>query len=169
MSTTNPRSLGPNPGFAEKSAVTVDEILAANPRRRGPSQASEQIALRDPAIAPNFIHGADWRTASPAVERVVAGQASGRSPIGSGASANPVWLPVSDRERAAFAGAVDYGEAGDAAPFPFAPRAGANPNTLSPLDGLARGERQGTTYGKGYAPEGGGRGRRNPAELDEAL
>ena len=43
-----------------------------------------------------------------------------------------------------------------------------NPSTISPLDGLARGSRQNTIVVKKFAPENGGRARRNVADITQA-
>jgi hypothetical protein len=165
MSTYNPNPQSPAPRYAERDRQSYGEIIAQNNHRAGAIQAEEGL-WEDPAIARGMQTGqADSYARSQVYERKIA---DGRGVLGR-SNPGPSWDALRRQELGAFAGAADFGEAGDANPYPFAPRAGANPHSISPLDGLARGERQGTVYGRAYAPDDGGRGRRNPADVTTEL
>jgi hypothetical protein len=166
----NDRQLAPGvDDITNHYTTNVVETELAYPARnrlgeRGGERVAEEGVWRIPEVAGSF-YDATYRADHAdvvTVERQIA--PNRRSRLASGEQV-PSWNAVPQEALDNFAGAMNFGEPGDAYPFPHQPRAGANMQTLTPLDGLARGERQGTVYGKAYAPPNGGRGRRNQADV----
>jgi hypothetical protein len=142
------RNLAPSPDYPERATNTVDKIVAT-PRRNA---LGERSGERDFEEGPGFQHeygqaffqavDATDRADHVTVEVKIAGQANGRGRLGSGQEI-PAWDAVPQESLDGFS-AGSSGDPGRANPFPFQPRAGSNPNTLSPLVGLNRGERPNT-------------------------
>jgi hypothetical protein len=169
MSTWNHGTRAPSPLYPERGRVVVDRIEAENPRREGPRQAEEGLGFKGNYAAPFYasVYDSDSGASHRDVEVQQAGQANGRGLLGSG-QAIPAWDAVGPAEMAGFAqGASGADQSAAPSPFPFAPRGGANKNTLGPTFGLNAGERPGTVYNKAIAPPNGGRGKRNPADVTD--
>jgi hypothetical protein len=153
----------PAPRYPERGDVVVDRIVADDrPRKSGPMQAEEGLAY-DRNISSSFVGG----VSSDLNDRNVyeTKMADGRGLYGR-SDPPPTWAAVPYESLGAF---VDATGAlcctPNDRPYPFAARAGANPAPLSPLDGLARGERPSTEYGRSTPPPQGGRGRVNIADV----
>lgn len=168
----NPHTLGPAPRFDERGRQTYDAAIAQPKRnalgeRSGERYAEEGI-WTSPNVSSAFVGGietADNGAAHCAYDRQIAGQANGRTPL-AGSNPAPTWDAVPREALASFASAASFGDPGNA--VPFTRRGGAmNPNTLSPLDGLNRGERQATAVYKKIAPPNGGRGRPSQADVSQ--
>lgn len=171
MSTRNTQQIAPSLPFPERGRNVVDVQLAQNTRRRGPLQAEEGLGWEPPY--PGAFHESVMKSDDAAnhtrYETQLAGQANGRERLGSGQEV-PSWNAVDSRTFAGWQQGIT-GTEQTLTPQPpqFLPRAGANPGTLSPTAGLRAGERPGTTYSKAPAPLQGGRGRKNQADITEAL
>lgn len=168
MTARNPHQLGPwVPPYPERDRQSYTETIGANPRREGPRQASEELVERG-NLQGAFTQG----VSSEGEHRYVAEIARGRSPVADPNlmdRSSPAWDAVDAPQLRAFANAMALGEPGQATPYSFEPRRGANYDHHSPLDAMARGERQNTQYAAKIAPANGGRGRRSIADVTEVL
>lgn len=169
MTTWNPGTIGPAAtGVPERDRQTYDVDLAQNSRRKGESFAQEGLGSQQRYHGSFYeaVRDSDTGASHTDVEVQVAGQADGRSLLGSG-QAIAAWVAVDGAELSAF----DQGQrAAVANPtgFPHEPRAGANPNPLGPTWGFSAGaERPGTIVERQIAPPDGGRwrNRRNEAQV----
>jgi hypothetical protein len=163
MSRRNTNQHSPAPQYPERDRQTYDAIMGVNPQpRQGPRFAEEQILQRGQLLEP-FKGG----TSPDAERRYIAEIANGRSPIadGSVASRGPSWAAIRTEEQASFgSAAASFGDPGRATPYSRRPRPGyTDGETITPLDGLACGERQNTHMLAVQARNP--RNRRNPASV----
>jgi hypothetical protein len=169
QSAFNDGQLAPDNPFPERVSNTVDRVQAQPRRNRigersGDRYAEEGLGWQR-AYAGSFfeaVRDSDSGASHRDVEVQIAGQAQGRSLLGSG-RAVPAWSQVPELMDGMFDGAS--GDQGRAYPYPpHVPRPGANMSTISPLDGLNPGERQATVMVTKIA-ENTARSRRNRADV----
>jgi hypothetical protein len=167
VSALNPNNLGPVPAGPEREGQAYDVTVAQNTRRKGQSYAEEGLGYQQRYHTPFYeaVRDSDTGASHTDVEVQIAGQANGRSLLGSG-QAVPAWAAVDAAERGSFVQGLSGSEQ-SATPYPFMhqPRPGANASPLGPTFGFNAGERPGTIYAKQIAPPRGGR-HRNEAEVD---
>jgi hypothetical protein len=165
MSTRNLNQRAPGSELPERDTQVYEFIRAQPaPRREGPRISEERVAVQAFGSFYSAVASAD-RDRSNVYEVQPAGQFGRHEPGVS--NPTPSWDNIPPEALAQFAGGMDYGDPGTpGAPVLPTRRPGAwNTNTISPLAGLARGERQGTHVVAKTAPEEGGRGRRNNADV----
>lgn len=166
-------NIAPQNPFPERVDTTYDTVIARPRRNRIGERSGERFSEAglgwQERVAGAFFQGQDRATngaSHQAFEAVVGGQATGRVEPGK-TDPNPTWAAVPRESLDSFAGAADFGEPGAVTvPHRIDPRR-ANTANLAPVGGLARGERQGTTYAAKAAPPAGGRGRRNIADVSD--
>jgi hypothetical protein len=167
FSRNNPSTISPLPQAPERGNQTYGVTVTQNNRRKGESFAQEGLGYQQRYHGAFYeaVRDTDTGASHTDVEVQVAGQASGRSLLGSG-QAVPAWNAVDQFERASFIqGQSSSEQVANPAPFPHFPRAGANSNPLGPTWGFSTGsERPGTFFAKQIAPEGGGRWRNRTNE-----
>ena len=158
--------LSPAPSFPERARAVYEAAEAQNPRRQGPRQAEEQLVQRDGSLYQSFAGG---RAPEAGVYEVKLADGPSSLADGSAATRGPTWDAVPTGDLRSFARAMDFGEPGEAGPLPRSPRppGSGNPNTITPLAGLARGSRQNTAFGSKIARDG--RWRRNVADVTTVL
>lgn len=170
MSTFNSGTISPLPNFPERGRQEVEVKVATPPRTRsGKMHAEEGLGFQSEYSAPFYasVYYSDSGASHKDVEVQAAGQANGRGLLGSG-QAIPAWDAVDGAERSAFVqGQSDQEQSVTATPFMHYPRPGANHQALGPMYGFNAGERPGNTYSVQTAPENGGRGRRNAADVTD--
>ena len=164
--------IAPNPDFAERPGSNFDKIIAQPKRNALGERAGERWAQDGTSWQPEYLssfYGSVHDTVTGAnhssYDAKLADQAGGRNALGGGNPA-PSWDAVPPEALSGFASGSS-GDPGRADPLAYQPRAGFNRATISPLDGLARGSRQNTSYPSKIAPANGGRGRRNPSDITE--
>ena len=164
--------IAPNPEFAERPGSNFDKIIAQPKRNALGERAGERFAEDGTSWQPEYlssfygsVHDTVTGASQSSYDAKLADQAGGRNALGGGNPA-PSWDAVPGEALDSFA-AGSSGDPGRATPFPYQLRAGYSRSTLSPLDGLHRGERQNTSYPSKIAPANGGRGRRNPSDITE--
>jgi hypothetical protein len=161
------RAIGPQPVVPERARQVYETVQAApRDQRDRVRRAHEELRAEEglgwsPEYSGSFVGGA-------AVEHGIyevkeAGQAAGRSRLGSGQMI-PAWTDEPAYRSAFAAGAT--GDQNAPAGLPWAARRGGNPHTITPLSAISAGERPGSIVVKTIATPG--RGVRNIATLDEA-
>lgn len=159
----NEGQLAPSPPFPERVGNVFERVEAVpNPHRSGERQFEEGFERRGAfldGMASSRARRGDLVERPRGVYEVQpAGQEFRRTEPGA-SNPSPAWSRTPAILDEMFFGAS--GDQGDAVPFQHSARAGANPNTISPLGGLDLGERRGTIYARsvGYNP-------RRPNEAD---
>lgn len=168
MSTPNPRNLSPVPGGPEREPQTYDVAVAQNSRRKGESFAFEGLGYQQRYHGSFYeaVRDSDTGASHTDVEVQPAGQANGRSLLGSGQFV-PAQFAVDAAERGGFVQGLSGSEQ-SATPYPFMHQlrpGAANASPLGPTFGFNAGERPGAIFAKQTAPPRGGR-HRNEAEVD---
>ncbi len=166
-----------NPFPERQGSNTVDKIEAQPTRnligqRAGNRWASDGTSW-NPGNTSAFDGGRADSTSGAShasYDAIIAGQAAGRTEMG-GTNPSPTWDAVPRQDLASFAGSwsVAFGELDNGRrPYTGRGSGAGNPNTITPLHGLDRGEQHRARYGKKFAPENGGRARRNVADITQA-
>ena len=170
-STYNEDGLAPRPQYPERPGNTYDKIIATPKRNALGERAGERWAEDGTSWQPAYIasfygsvSGSDSGASHSSYDAKIADQAGGRNALGGGNPA-PAWNAVPGVAEGEFRSGSS-GDGGTGYPYPHQPRAGFNRSTISPLDGLALGERQGTAYVRQVVSNT-ARSRRNQSEITD--
>lgn len=164
-------TLAPSPDYPERPGTQYDKIIATPKRNALGQRSGERFAEDGTSWQPEYL-GAFRSSVADTVsgashqcyDAKVADQAGGRNALGGGNPA-PAWDAVAPEVAGQFQGGAS-GDGGRAYPYPHMPGAGFNSNTISPLDGLALGERPNTRIVHQIA-ENTAKSRRNQADVSD--